>query len=401
MKNVKMAVILTALSDDPSRPTPPGFTFEELFFQPIAGQLAASNFFQAVSYGQVDFTGSRVFDWVEAKKPDNTPMDVATYMAYPGGGDPRRQERARGGIRGAIAAGHDLSQFNVIVTFCNHVPGDTFGSGGAYIPELNRVVGIALIDPGGWDTFVSSHEAGHAMGFSHPFGPYGGEYGDPWDTMGDPFKFATGDATLKNSGPWYSAASLRLRDWVPSDRVMSVPIDGAALENCVLRLAALNYPEADGPLVMELVPPSWPASGSIYTVEFRRKDGFDQGIPTDAVLIHMRRSGSNNPVFLATTPGAPKEASGMTEGYGKWRVPGTGLDVVVQSIDSSRNVAHILFSPADIAVNLSYRIRIVSKSIGGFGVYDWPGAIVLLKIANDAQRRATSTPDTDWCSGPR
>jgi hypothetical protein len=382
MEKIRMAVIRTALSDDASRPSPTGTDFEHLFFEPTPGGQAISDYFAAVSYGNLDFSGSKVLGWVTARQPDGSPMDSATYASYPGGGNPQRLERIFGGIRGALAENVDLSPFNVIVTFCNHLPGDTFGYANYPVPALGRSVGVALVDPAGWFTSNACHEIGHALGLSHSFGSYAapqnhGEYGDPWDLMSAhaTFEYPTGNATNGNAGPWLAAPQLRLKDWVPHERVMSFPIDAMTLHDRVLRLAAINHPEADGPLVLELIPPEWPESGCIYTVEFRRRDGFDLGLPTDAVLVHRRAFDSTNPWLIPTSQyTVPREQSGMVVGSGKWRVPNTGLDLVVHSIDPAANTANLRFSPADTFVSTTQETKIVERRFAGVGTYDWPGS---------------------------
>jgi len=69
MRNIRMAVILSALSDDAARPSPQGIDFAHLFFTPSPGGQSISDYFIATSYGRINFAGSQVFGWVNALAP--------------------------------------------------------------------------------------------------------------------------------------------------------------------------------------------------------------------------------------------------------------------------------------------------------------------------------------------
>lgn len=115
----------------------------------------------------------------------------------------------------------------------------------------------------------------------------------------------------------------------------------------------------------------------MYTLEFRRADGFDRGLPRDVVLVHELYAGATHSRLVSTAPFAvSREDDGMVPGSGSWRLPNLNLDAVVEAFNTSANVATVRFSPADAAVNTTDKQEAVSAVAIGEGTYDWSGAIV-------------------------
>jgi len=133
-----------------------------------------------------------------------------------------------------------------------------------------------------------AHESGHGYGFGHSWkaGNPDIEYGDAWDVMS-----AMGVATFDNgplapAGPGLNAPTLHKFGWLPDDRVLTHhPTSGPLTGDRIVRIAALNRPEVNLPLMARVV-----TLDRIYTVELRQRTGWDRGITRDAVLIHELRS---------------------------------------------------------------------------------------------------------------
>jgi hypothetical protein len=123
-------------------------------------------------------------------------------------------------------------------------------------------------------------------------------YGDGWDVMSFAtttfqfpiqFRGTQGDATVG-----LNARNLEALNAVPAGRTW---VAGAADFSAQITLDPLNQPPIGnhGALVVKIPANATnPArsNGSSYTVEFRRKAGWDRNIPEDAVLVHEIRSNS-------------------------------------------------------------------------------------------------------------
>ena len=107
------------------------------------------------------------------------------------------------------------------------------------------------------------------------------EYGDMWDIMG------SGEYRVRTkfglAGPGFNAIHLKQMDCIAPDRIWTAnPNPGSH----TITLAALNRFDANGFLMATIPPAPQSASKYSYVVEFRRKTGWDAGIPQDTLLIH-------------------------------------------------------------------------------------------------------------------
>ena len=129
----------------------------------------------------------------------------------------------------------------------------------------------------GFSMYFAAHESGHGYGLGHAGrrdDPYG--YADRWDVMGYGHTFAS---AYEVSGPGLAAPNRLLLSWIPLDRVARVEIVPGIDRRITL-----------GPLdTLEGMPVTAVAitGSAVYTVELRRKSGWDRGLSQDfAVLIH-------------------------------------------------------------------------------------------------------------------
>ncbi|MDR7520223.1 MAG: hypothetical protein QN123_11730, partial [Armatimonadota bacterium] len=140
-----------------------------------------------------------------------------------------------------------------------------------------------------WEPTFIAHEMGHCMGLDHSWSANPDTvYGDRWDIMSAMNVWTFQSNYGAPAGPGLNAPYLRKLASIPSSRIWmpnkSTPI-------ATVTLAALSEPQAPGFLVVE-VPPKFlrPQQDVTYSVEFRGRQGWDKGIPTDTVLIHETRS---------------------------------------------------------------------------------------------------------------
>ena len=78
--------------------------------------------------------------------------------------------------------------------------------------------------------------------------------------------------------------------WVPSDKIVSFRADGVTKRT--ITLAPLGSTNTTNPQLVR-VPVAVSDSSHYLTVEYRRKNGYDAGIPKDTVLIHEVKDGKS------------------------------------------------------------------------------------------------------------
>lgn len=322
------AVIKCKFSDQPQEPV-----FDPAF---ITGPYGMAGYWLGVSYGRIRLDGSEVF-------PTNGGWYTLPFTLAEGAAMTRLQR-----INACIAAANDVdvSPFYSVIAILN-APVDSGSSGG-------RV----LLDPLAWNSSFAAHEMGHVyIGVNHSFddtqmvycpGYKPGEYGDGWDimsamTFGGTRPIFAG--VFGASGPGLNAPNLDRLGWLPADRISTW--DGSSQ---TVTLAALNHPEAGGSLMLK-VPVDAGNPAHYYTVEYRRKTDWDQGIPRDTVLIHeIRADGiSAGLSYLITGNGGAERLPGST-----YLDPGNNLAITVLAMDALSSSAILNVGRKEVWVDFNH-----------------------------------------------
>jgi len=271
------AIVLCRFLDIPEVPQNRDY-YEDLYTRNGTGGLC--DYWRAVSCNALDLTGSRVFGWFTM----NHPSAELSQLRFPGD----RSTLVRWGLDAAVTNGVSVAAFRSVLIVQNFGVDHGAASNGILIVHQNAT----LCEFG----FIA-HEMGHGFGLPHSFAANPDrEYGDGWDVMSFAtttfqfpiqFRGTQGDATVG-----LNARNLEALNAVPVGRAW-IPAGADFSER--ITLDALNQlPMGNhGPLMVKIPanatqPPR--ANDSSYTVEFRRKAGWDRGIPEDAVLIHEVRT---------------------------------------------------------------------------------------------------------------
>lgn len=268
-RSIHWSVILCRMSGAPALMRGPEF-YRDLVLRTGAGGLA--DFWADTSYSQLSFEGSVVKGWYT----QNRTLAQAQKRS--------RRQRFEDCLDAARSSPTDpyIPPIENRVAVVTYPDLDLFGlpGKGAFLP--------ASADLGAW-----AHEIGHGLGLRHSFSDddgyrnsdwaQPGEYDDPWDLMSYGNVFSVKTPRFGEAAPGLNAHQRDQMGWIPHDRILTV---GAAGETSFdIEIAPLSAPGSRGYLMVK-VPLDSADPLHYYTVEYRRKAGWDGGIRSDTVLIH-------------------------------------------------------------------------------------------------------------------
>jgi hypothetical protein len=325
------AILLCKWNDMLDEAKPKSF-FEKLFTASGRGSRNMVDFFDDMSHGNIDISGSQVFGWLTLPKK---------WSDYKGSGiNPQgRLDLINWAKQAASDAGIDLSRFFNVVICMNATPTqgtDLFGSSGGIVCDTNMDHGSVL-----------GQEMGHGYGLDHSrMDGTTDDYTDPWDVMStwDSCWMAPhDDYTL--IGPGLNAANMRGRGWLDETRIWK---DRWGNINNLIELRPLHHRGLSGYLAAEFPAPlrvGEAGRGRSFLIEFRIREGWDAAIPRSAVLIHYFED--NHSYLMQSQSGSLDLVAGDILEYGSLNLDSStyGRIEVVQINEDSRTAT----------VRLSYR----------------------------------------------
>lgn len=284
------AVVLVAFKDDPQQL--PGTNLHEKLFTSLGvGQLNMVDFFDQMSHGKVDTSGSHVFGWyrLDVERKD---YDGNAYPQPPG--KLNRDGLLNAAKAKASAAGVALGKFAGVVVVAYGTPQrgtDLCGFLGGM---------AAICDQNTLQPSLLGQEMGHGYGLDHARANGSDEdYRDPWDAMstnGYPWMSADHPEFTK-VGPGLNAWNMRSRGWLDEKRTWS----GPPLQQfqATVELRPLHRHDLPGTLAAEI---------GEYLVEFRVPERWDAAIPEACVLVH--RFHDNHSYLMSGASGAQALTAG-------------------------------------------------------------------------------------------
>ena len=244
-------------------------TGSEQFFQDLMlSDAGLAGYWRDISYGSWDLSGSTVADgWQQM---------VVTHAQYTV--LPSRWDRA-----GACIDAYRGSKDGYIDVI-SIVNGDSDGGNDG---------GRVLSGTGGENITFLAHETGHTFGWDHSFDDSGrvaepswpsspGDYYDYWDIMSAMNVHWFDHPQMRQSGPSMNAPYRTKHAFIPTYRILRLS-PGDIQRGVRFNIAALDRPEANGPLMVRI----GDNDQNYFTIEYRMKSGWDQGIPQATLLVHQ------------------------------------------------------------------------------------------------------------------
>jgi hypothetical protein len=325
-RDLPWAIILCRLSD--TQPAPNARQrWVDFFTEFGSDESAAYRYWRDVSYGMYYPSETQVFGFFDI---GHTSAELASFA-----GGRQRQKIAEWGMAAARANGVPLDRYPYRIVALN-ADADHGATGGLAV--------LAYRDGRPFEPTFMLHEMGHVMNLAHSFGEQPdpcasgderpGAYCDVFDLMSAMNVRTFRDSQGRRCGPGLAAPNLQRLGWLHRSRVVS----GWPARGHTVTLAALNRPDVDAPLALQLG--GWPFRADYVYVEFRQATRWDRGICGDVVLLHTVRGDGLTRLLTDSGRGGTLLAGDEIVLDGIVRVV-----VRVVSIDSAAGTATIRFWP--------------------------------------------------------
>jgi hypothetical protein len=398
--NTKWAIIACKFQDVAGEPKALS-VLRDFFSESGAGKGGVFDYFKDVSYGAIDLTGSTVHGWY------TMPFTLQQHLNLGGPQPGGRPQKLQACVDAAMKDPHFpasmiASSYYGIVVFWNDDAGQYWGGQQSVtIGGTTRTFGTAALTASSLRIPTAAQEMMHGYGlYLHSRCYDGAEYGDAWDVMSAD-TFGSGStcgyanptfqrSPFGQSGPGLIAPYRAWFGWIPASRIRYTA--GPA----TVTLAALDDASRPGDLMVQ-VPIG--LSSAIYTVEFRRRAGWDQGLPADAVVVHQVLPGGQT--YLMKSGSAGRTGLGVGDTFADPAV-NNNVGITVLGIDRQNGTATVwiggvppvstaTLSPALNAVGWTNRdttVTISAQVSGSSSVYNSPTAIQSItyeSVAGSAQ----------------
>jgi hypothetical protein len=295
--------------------------YDKLFTVSGQGTLNMVQFFEDMSHGAIDISGSQTFGTFTLNIASDTKLS----------GDDLYSALLSEAVSIATTATSEWEipfvrpdWFNVVVCV-NAVPSNTGGC------TWGSPAGVTC-DSAGITPAVLGQEMGHGYGLRHSkIDGSEAEYMDPWDVMSTMTAWSAFDPDYTSVGPGLNAANMDGRGWLDESRVWSPGVGSTGL----IELRPLHRRDLPGLLAARV---------GQFIVEFRVVDKWDAGIggsgPRGFVFVHRFSDGTS--YLMADKAGTVTLQPGDVFESPSPRLPGRPYErIEVLGIDTTARTAQL------------------------------------------------------------
>lgn len=340
------AILLTKWKDNNGTPNSniPNF-YQNLFTAAGTGTYNMTDYFDVMSHGSIDLSGSKIFGWHTLDQPQSAYVG----NAKPSAGQLGRLDLIAAAKATATAAGDDLAGYYGVVVVMN-TKTDLFGVLGGQ---------AAVCDPLSLQPAVLGQEMGHGYGLQHSrIDGSTADYQDPWDTMSTwDGCYSASDPNYTLIGPGLCAANMRYMGWLDESRVWK-PASSAFTQQILLR--PLHDRSAPGNLAAQV-----PGAAGGFLLEFRVPEDWDAAFPRAAIFVHRLSDGHSYRMIGSSGSSDLVVGDKFTSGSESFRFS-SFTSVHVDEINENEHFAKLTLSyrPAEILISPS----VVGEIFGGVAV---------------------------------
>ncbi len=294
--------LMCKFSDQPTEQKTLSF-FQSQYGNAI-GQLG--HYWQEVSYGQINLSGSNAYGWATLPEPRSyyVTLDTTTnkekadlsklFQDCTAAHDANVNFAINGGVQG------------VNMMFNDNLDGFAWGgSRCSTLDGINKCWSTTWNPPWSFGNLAPlSHEMGHAYGLPHANNSDNDSdpYDNVWDVMSDAWNNAVPNSTFGTLPKHINIYSRNRLGWVASARKLTVNAGTAATS------VSLDRASLAGSTNRQMITLAYPGQSSRYfTVEARKRTGdYENRLAGDAVVIHEVETSRKEPAWSvdADTPAA-------------------------------------------------------------------------------------------------
>lgn len=348
------------------------------YFQNMYGSSypGLDHYWREQSYHKINLTGSMAVGWY------TLPYPRSYYISSTGANLALLFDHC---TAAADAAVYFPNYVGVNLMFNAELDGSAWG--GSYYTTLDGLSQLWYTTwepPWGYSNLtVMAHEMGHGFGLPHS-GVDGHEYDNSWDIMSEGWDYCAlqSDPTYGCLGQHTIAYHKDKLGWIPATQKYRAT--GGQL---TLTLEQLALPQSGNYKMVQI-----PIEGStthFYTVEARRRVGYDTKLPGQAIIIHEVKTTRTVPADVLD-PGGPINAGELGAMWTAGEIFTDGARGISISVDAATasgfvvtitSPSFIPTSPSNLSISSTSQNSLTlswqdnSNSEDGFKIYRWDGVV--------------------------